>query len=220
MGRNRVSRRCGRAWQNIACAFDSADEAAQGGRTICWSSSDRAPETAAAHSEAGVTRVGVVLEADARVARAQLVLALPPLLYLAHRRRLVLAHQVGQQPDRRVVAQLPRLALAHAPRHRAAYVVGVVAQRAWMVRRSEMATWAACGWKVHGLSVVSEALGLSCRVRRRAAHSLQMQADEPVVASYGLTKTAALTTLACGAAAPSGRAPAAARSSPPRSAPA
>ena len=147
MGRNRVSRRCGRAWQNIACAFESADEAEQGGRTICWSSSDRAPETAAAHSEAGVPRVGVVLEADARVARAQLVVALPPLLYLAHRRRLLLAHQVGQQPDRRVVAQLPRLALAHAPRHRAAYVVGVVAQRAWRVRRSEMATWAASGWK-------------------------------------------------------------------------
>ena len=163
MGRNRVSRRCGRAWQNIAWAFESADEAEQGGRTICWSSSDRAPELAAAHSEAGVSRVGVVLEAHARVAGAQLVVALPPLLYLAHRRRLVLAHQVGQQPDRRVVAQLPRPALAHAPRHRAAHVVGVVAQRAWRVRSSDIGEFGGAWLEGHGLSAVSEALRLSCR---------------------------------------------------------
>jgi len=41
----------------------------------------------------------------------------------------------------------------------------------------------------HGLSVGSEVLGLSSRVRR-AAPSLQMQTDEPVVASFGVAKTA------------------------------
>ena len=44
----------------------------------------------------------------------------------------------------------------------------------------------------HGLSVESEVLVLSSRVRR-AASSLQMQTDEPAVASYGLAKAAALT---------------------------
>tara|TARA_B110001452_G_scaffold9420_1_gene8079 strand:+ start:186 stop:512 length:327 start_codon:yes stop_codon:yes gene_type:complete len=43
----------------------------------------------------------------------------------------------------------------------------------------------------HGLSVGSEALGLSSRVRR-AAPSLQMQTDGPAEASYGAPKTATL----------------------------
>ena len=47
----------------------------------------------------------------------------------------------------------------------------------------------------HGLSVGSEALGCFSGVRR-AASSLQMQSEKPVVASYGLTKTATLTMLA------------------------
>ena len=43
----------------------------------------------------------------------------------------------------------------------------------------------------HGLSVGSEALGLSSRVRR-AAPRLHMQPDGPAEASYGATKTATL----------------------------
>ena len=44
--------------------------------------------------------------------------------------------------------------------------------------------------------MASELLGLFSRVRR-AASSLQMQSDEPVVASYGLAKTATLAMLGC-----------------------
>ena len=43
----------------------------------------------------------------------------------------------------------------------------------------------------------SETLGLSSRVLR-AAQSLQMQSDEPVVSSYGLARTATLTMLGDG----------------------
>ena len=45
-----------------------------------------------------------------------------------------------------------------------------------------------------GLSVGSEVMHRFSRVRR-AAPSLQMQPDELLVASYGLTKTATLTML-------------------------
>ena len=48
----------------------------------------------------------------------------------------------------------------------------------------------------HGLSMGSEALGLSSRVRR-AASRLQMHAEETVLASYGPAKTAILTMLRC-----------------------
>ena len=49
--------------------------------------------------------------------------------------------------------------------------------------------------KAHGLSVGSEVLGLSSRVRR-AAPSLQMQPEERVVASCGTAQAAALSMLA------------------------
>ena len=71
-----------------------------------------------------------MLKADARVPRTQLVVALPAILDLAHRRRLLRRHQVGHQPDRRVVRQLLRRARRHARLHRDAHVVAVVAQRA------------------------------------------------------------------------------------------
>ena len=54
--------------------------------------------------------------------------------------------------------------------------------------------WRWCGlWlRCHGLSVGSETLGLLSRVRR-AASSLRVQPDEPVVASYGPGKAATLS---------------------------
>jgi len=64
-----------------------------------------------------------------------------------------------------------------------------------MVKRSEIVTLGGLWLEGHGLSVESELLGLSSRVRR-AASSLQMQSDEPVEASYGLAKAATLTILA------------------------
>ena len=46
----------------------------------------------------------------------------------------------------------------------------------------------------HGLSMGPEVLGRSSRVRR-AALSLPMQPEEPVVARYDATKTATMTIL-------------------------
>ena len=63
-----------------------------------------------------------------------------------------------------------------------------------MVKRSEVGESGGAWLQRHGLSVGSEVLGLSSRVLR-AASSLQMQPDEPVVASYGTAKTATLTML-------------------------
>jgi len=59
---------------------------------------------------------------------------------------------------------------------------------AWMVKRSENGDLGGLWQEGHGLPEISEVLGLSSRVRR-AAQSLQMQPDEPVVASYGPAKT-------------------------------
>ena len=61
------------------------------------------------------------------------------------------------------------------------------------IKRSGVDEIGAAWLQGHGLPVGSEALGLSSRVRR-AAPSPQMQPEEPVEASYGLTKTATLTT--------------------------
>ena len=58
-----------------------------------------------------------------------------------------------------------------------------------MVKRSEDGDLGGLWLKGHGLSVGSDLLSLSPRVRR-AAPSLQMQSDEPVAASSGLAKTA------------------------------
>jgi len=58
-----------------------------------------------------------------------------------------------------------------------------------MVRRGEIVNLGAAWLQCHGLSVGSEVLGLSSRVRR-AAPSLRTQTDEPAEASYGLAKTA------------------------------
>ena len=63
-----------------------------------------------------------------------------------------------------------------------------------MVKRGEIVNLGGLWREGHGLSEGSETLGLSSRVRR-AASSLQMQSDEPVVASYGLAKTATSTIL-------------------------
>ena len=63
-----------------------------------------------------------------------------------------------------------------------------------MVKRSEIVDLSGLWREGHGRSEKSEALGLSSRVRR-AAPSLQMQNDEPVEASCGLAKAAALTIL-------------------------
>ena len=56
--------------------------------------------------------------------------------------------------------------------------------RAWMVERSETGEFGTPWFQGHGLSVVSETLGPSSRLSRPAP-SLQMQSDEPVVASSG-----------------------------------
>ena len=63
-----------------------------------------------------------------------------------------------------------------------------------MVKRSEIGEFGGAWRPGHGLSVGSEALGLSFRVNRAGA-SLQTQSVEPVVVSCGLTKTATLTML-------------------------
>ena len=63
-----------------------------------------------------------------------------------------------------------------------------------MVKRSEIVGLGGLWVEGHGLPEGSEALGLSSRVRRQAP-SLQMQPDEPVVASYGAAKTATLTIM-------------------------
>ena len=65
---------------------------------------------------------------------------------------------------------------------------------AWMAKRREIVNLGGVWLGGHGLSVGSEVLGLSSRVRR-AAPSLQMRSYEPVEARYGLAKTAALTIL-------------------------
>jgi len=58
----------------------------------------------------------------------------------------------------------------------------------WMVKRSGIGEFGGMRLQGHGPSVGSEVMGLSSRVRR-AAPRLQMQSDEPVVASYGPAKT-------------------------------
>jgi len=65
---------------------------------------------------------------------------------------------------------------------------------AWMVRRGEIEQFVTAWLQGHGLSVGSEALGRSSRVRR-AAPRLPTQPDAPAVAGYGLAKTATLTVL-------------------------
>ena len=65
-----------------------------------------------------------------------------------------------------------------------------------MVKRSEPVNLGGVWREGHGLSVRSKVLVLSSRLRRTAS-SLRMQPEEPVVASYGLTKTATLTMLSC-----------------------
>ena len=65
-----------------------------------------------------------------------------------------------------------------------------------MVKRSEVVSLGGLWLEGHGLPEKSETLGLSSRVRR-AASSLQMQSDQPVVASRGATKTATLAMRWC-----------------------
>ena len=74
-----------------------------------------------------------------------------------------------------------------------AQVEGVPIEPGWS-NAAKLATLGGLRLKGHDLSVGSDLLGLSPRVRR-AAPSLQMQSVEPVVASYGATKTATLTVL-------------------------
>ena len=62
-------------------------------------------------------------------------------------------------------------------------------QRAWMVQRSEIVNLGGLWLDNHGVSVRSETLGLSSRVRR-AAPSLHTQSEKPLVASHGLAKSA------------------------------
>ena len=69
-----------------------------------------------------------------------------------------------------------------------------------MVKRSESGDLGGLWLEGHGRPEGSETLGASSRVRR-AAPSLQIQSDEPVVASYGAPKTATLTVLVARAAA-------------------
>ena len=59
----------------------------------------------------------------------------------------------------------------------------------WMAKRGAIGDLGAVWLYCHGFSVTAEALGLFSRVRR-AAPSLQMQSEAPVVASYGAAKTA------------------------------
>ena len=63
-----------------------------------------------------------------------------------------------------------------------------------MVKRGELGNLAALWMEGRCLSVRSELMGRFYRVRR-AASSLQLQPDEPVVASSGSTKTATLAIL-------------------------
>ena len=60
------------------------------------------------------------------------------------------------------------------------------------IKGSEIGILGAAWLQDHGLPVGSETAGLSSRVPR-AAPRLQMQPEEPVVASCGPAKTAALT---------------------------
>ena len=64
----------------------------------------------------------------------------------------------------------------------------------WTVKRSENVSLGGLWPQSCGLPVRFEVMGRFCRVRR-AASSLQLQPEEPVVASCGLTKTATLTML-------------------------
>ena len=66
--------------------------------------------------------------------------------------------------------------------------------RAWMVKRSVNGNVGGLKLESRDLSVGCEALGLSSRVRRFAAR-LQIQSEEPVVASCGPTKAATLAVL-------------------------
>ena len=63
-----------------------------------------------------------------------------------------------------------------------------------MVKRGEIGELGTAWFQCHGLSVGSEVLGLSSRVRR-AAPSLRTQPEKPLVASHGPTKTATLAML-------------------------
>ena len=63
-----------------------------------------------------------------------------------------------------------------------------------MVKRSEIGEFGGLWLQGHGLSVASETLGFFSRVRK-AAPSLQMGSDEPVVARYSASKAATLTML-------------------------
>ena len=63
---------------------------------------------------------------------------------------------------------------------------------ACVVKRSENGNLGGLWLQSYGLSVRSEVVGRFYRVRR-AAPSLQLQSEEPVVARYGLAKTATLT---------------------------
>ena len=65
-----------------------------------------------------------------------------------------------------------------------------------MVKRSEIGVLSVALRQTRGLSVESEALGVSSGVHR-AASILQMQSDQPVVASRGATKTATLAMRWC-----------------------
>ena len=68
------------------------------------------------------------------------------------------------------------------------------AGRTCRVKRSEVGILGAALRRCHSSSVESEVLRLSCR-GWRAAPSLRMPSEEPVVASHGPTKTAILTML-------------------------
>ena len=64
-----------------------------------------------------------------------------------------------------------------------------------MVKRSEKAAWAACGWKKSRRFLRwAEASGLSSRVRSTAS-SLRRQSHEAALSRFGTAKTASLTML-------------------------
>ena len=67
-----------------------------------------------------------------------------------------------------------------------------------MVKCSENGVLGAAWLEGRGSSEGSVVLGASLSRERRAAPGLQIQTEEPVVASYGLAKTATLTMLQYG----------------------
>ena len=58
-----------------------------------------------------------------------------------------------------------------------------------MIKRSEIGEFGGAWFQDHGLSMASEAMGRSSRVRT-AAPGLHLQSEEPVVASHGAAKSA------------------------------